>query len=42
MAGEQRHTAEHTIVVADQFVKILIVPSITGIETEARDLRTSV
>lgn len=38
MTAEQRHAAEHTAVVSDQFVRTLIAPLVARIEAEAGDL----
>ena len=38
LAAEERHPAEYAVVVADQFVEILIAPLIPGIDTETGDL----
>jgi hypothetical protein len=38
MATEERHAAEDAIVIADQLVKVRIVPPIAGIESETGDL----
>jgi hypothetical protein len=38
VAAEERHAAEHAVVVADQFVEILIAPLIPGIDAETGDL----
>src|SRR5436309_9774224 len=38
LAAEEQHAAEHAVVVADQFVEILIAPLIPRIDTETGDL----
>ena len=35
MAGEQRHAAEDAVVIADQFIVVMIVAAVARIETEA-------
>ena len=38
MTGQQRHAAEHALVVADQLVKIVIGARVARVEPEPRDL----
>src|SRR5689334_9398032 len=38
MAGNERHAPKNTVVIADQFVVIVIVAPVARIETKARDL----
>jgi len=37
VATEERHAGEHAIVIADQFVEVLVAPLIPGIETQTSD-----
>src|SRR5436190_3838457 len=38
VAAEQRHAAEHAVVVADQLVEVVVASRVARVEAEARDL----